>query len=60
MKRTMFAALALVFALGLMPQVARAQDNNWNTFWTWLSHGQDPRLIGVWRRRRPWYGRPLS
>lgn len=46
MKRTIIAALALVFALGLLPQAARAQDNNWNPF-TWFSHGQDPRLTGV-------------
>ncbi len=45
MKRFIFAALALVFALGLQPQAARAQDNNWNTFWTWLTRGQDPRLF---------------
>ncbi len=32
MKRTMIAALALIFALGLMPQAARAQANNWNIF----------------------------
>ena len=45
MKRTIIAAMALVFALGLLPQAARAQDNNWNTFWTWLTRGQDPRLF---------------
>lgn len=45
MKRTMVAALALIFALGLVPQTARAQDNNWNTFWAWLTRGQDPRLF---------------
>ncbi len=45
MKRTMVAALALVFALGLMPQAARAQDNNCNTFWTWLTRGQDPPAV---------------
>jgi len=45
MKRTMVAALALIFALGLVPQTARAQDNNWSTFWSWLTRGQDPRLF---------------
>ena len=45
MKRTMVAALALMFAIGLTPQAARAQDNNWNTFWAWLTRGQDPRLF---------------
>lgn len=46
MKRTMVAALALIFALGLVPQTAHAQDNNnWNTFWAWLTRGQDPRLF---------------
>ncbi len=45
MKRTMVAVLAVVFALGLLPQAARAQDNNWNTFWAWLTRGQDPRLF---------------
>jgi len=51
MKRFMFAALALVMAISLQPQVARAQDNNWNAnwnaFWNWLSHGRDPRLTAV-------------
>jgi hypothetical protein len=46
MKRTIVVALALVFALGLMPRAARAQDNNWNIF-TWFSHNQDPRLTAV-------------
>ena len=45
MKRTIIAALALIFALGLMPQAARAQDNNWNQLWAWLTRGQDPRLF---------------
>ena|ERR1700761_3648374 len=45
MKRTMVAALALIFALGLMPQAARAQDNNWNALWAWITRGQDPRLF---------------
>jgi hypothetical protein len=45
MKRFVVAALALVMVIGLQPQAARAQDNNsWNTFWAWLSHGGDPRL----------------
>ena len=47
MKRTIIAAMALVFALGLLPQAARAQDNNWNTFWAWLTRGQDPRYFGA-------------
>jgi hypothetical protein len=46
MKRTTTAVLALVLALGLMPQAARAQNNNWNPF-TWFSHNQDPRLTAV-------------
>jgi hypothetical protein len=45
MKRTIVAALALIFAIGLTPQAARAQDNSWNTFWAWLMRGQDPRLF---------------
>jgi hypothetical protein len=45
MKRAVIAALALVFAVGLMPPAARAQDNSWNALWAWLSHGQDPRLF---------------
>jgi hypothetical protein len=47
MKRLFLAALALVLVTGLQPQPARAQDNGWNAFWAWLSHGQDPRLTGV-------------
>lgn len=47
MKRSLLAALALVMAIGLQPQAARAQDNGWNALWLWLSHGQDPRLTGV-------------
>ncbi len=49
MKRLSLAALALVLLIGLQPQSARAQDANanWNAFWAWLSHGQDPRLTGV-------------
>ena len=45
MKRSILAALALIMAIGLQPQTARAQDNNWNTFWAWLMRGQDPRLF---------------
>jgi hypothetical protein len=45
MKRTIVAALALIFAIGLLPQTARAQDNNGNAFWAWLTRGQDPRLF---------------
>lgn len=52
MRRFIFAALALIFAmgLGLQPQTAHAQgstNNSWDAFWAWLSHGQDPRLTGV-------------
>ncbi len=54
MKRTIIAALALVFAIGLMPQAARAQDNpNWNAFG--LAHprpGSTLVLGGVGGRRR--------
>ena len=45
MKRAMIAGLALVFALGLLPQAARAQDNNWNALWAWITRGQDLRLF---------------
>lgn len=44
MKRTIIAALALIFAIGLVPQTARAQDNT-NSFWAWIMRGQDPRLF---------------
>ena len=47
MKRLFFAALALAFMVSLQPQPAHAQDNSWNTFWTWINHGQDPRLTVV-------------
>jgi hypothetical protein len=47
MKRSILAVLALALAIGLQPQAARAQDNGWNAFWAWLTHGQDPRLTGV-------------
>jgi hypothetical protein len=45
MKRTIIAALALIFAIGLLPPTARAQDNSWNAFWAWVMRGQDPRLF---------------
>jgi cytochrome bd-type quinol oxidase subunit 2 len=47
MKRLFFAALALALMVSLQPQPAHAQDNSWNTFWTWINHGQDPRLTVV-------------
>lgn len=52
MKRTFFATLALIMMIGLQSQTARAADNttynnNWNAFWAWLSHGQDPRLTAA-------------
>lgn len=50
MKRFFLAALALIAVIGLQPQAAHAQSNNynsWNAFWAWLSHGQDPRLTTV-------------
>jgi hypothetical protein len=50
MKRYLFAGLALIFVIGLQSQPARAQANGWNTsnsFWSWLNHGQDPRLTVV-------------
>ena len=48
MKRWILAALVLALAIGMVPQDARAQDNNsWNAFWAWLSNGQDPRLTTV-------------
>jgi hypothetical protein len=43
MKRTIVAALALIFAIGLVPRTAQAQDAN--AFWAWLMRGQDPRLF---------------
>ena len=46
MKR-LFFALALAFMASVQPQLAHAQDNSWNTFWTWINHGQDPRLTVV-------------
>jgi len=47
MKRTFIAALVLIFAIGLMPQAARAQDSNVcnNSFINWLNAGQDCRLF---------------
>ena len=47
MGRSFYLALAVVAVIGLQPQAARAQDNAWNSFWAWFSHGQDPRLTGV-------------
>lgn len=44
MKRLLIAALTLAFVTGLQPQAAHAQESSWNTFWSWFSHGQDPRL----------------
>lgn len=50
MKRFIIAALAVVLLVGLQPQ-AHAQtynwNNNWNAFWAWWGHGQDPRLTTV-------------
>jgi hypothetical protein len=48
MKRTILAALALIFAIGLQPQSARAASTNpgcTNGFMSWLSHGQDCHLF---------------
>jgi hypothetical protein len=48
MKRTIVAALALIFAIGLMPQAARAGSANTacdNGFISWLNHGQDCHLF---------------
>src|SRR5262249_5539324 len=47
MRRLLFVGLALVVAIGLQAQPARAQSNPWNDFWTWINHGQDPRLTWV-------------
>ena len=47
MRRLLLAGLALVIAIGLQARVARAQSNTWNDFWTWINHGQDPRLTWV-------------
>jgi hypothetical protein len=49
MKRFILAALALIMAVALQPQAARAQsaDANWNAFLNWLGHGQDPRLTAA-------------
>ncbi len=47
MSKNLFRIIALVLAMGLQSQVARAQDNSWS----WLFGHQDPRLtvtgIGV-------------
>jgi hypothetical protein len=40
MKRLFFPALALALMVSLQPQPAHAQDNSWNTFWTWINHGE--------------------
>jgi hypothetical protein len=49
MRRLTVAALALILAIGLVPQTAHAQPKNntaqTNTIWYWLSHGQDLRLM---------------
>ena len=51
MKRFLLVGLALVLVIGLHAQPARAQNNvqnnNWNAFWAWISHNQDPRLTVV-------------
>jgi cytochrome bd-type quinol oxidase subunit 2 len=47
MNRFFLAGLALVFVIGLQAQPAHAQDNSWNNFWAWITHGQDPRLTVV-------------
>jgi len=48
MKRSILAVLVLALSIGLVPEAARAQDNNsWNAFWAWLSNGKDPRLTAV-------------
>jgi hypothetical protein len=46
MKRFIFAAMALVMAIGLQPRAAQAQDTTWN-FLSWWGHGQDPRLTAA-------------
>jgi hypothetical protein len=49
MKRLSIAALALILVIGLQPQTARAQDNNGNTLWYWISHGQPlPLVVSGW------------
>ncbi|HZC55627.1 MAG TPA: hypothetical protein VE396_06205 [Xanthobacteraceae bacterium] len=49
MKRTVLAALAVILAIGLQPQAARAQsaNTNWHPFLNWWGHGQDPRLTAA-------------
>ena len=50
MKRFLLAGVTLIFVIGLAPQPAHAQNygwSSWNSFWAWLNHGQDPRLIPV-------------
>jgi multidrug transporter EmrE-like cation transporter len=45
MKRFIFAALALVMAVGLQPQAARAQSNSTNPFWVSIFGYQNPALV---------------
>jgi hypothetical protein len=47
MKRFSLAALALILVIGLQTQSARADsaNANWNTFWSWLTRGQEPGLF---------------
>ena len=47
MNRFFLAGLAMVFVIRLQAQPAHAQDNSWNNFWAWITHGQDPRLTVV-------------
>jgi hypothetical protein len=49
MKKPILAVLALLLAIALQPQAARAQDTNatWNSFLLWWGHGQDPRLTAA-------------
>jgi len=46
MKRSLFAALALIMAIGMQTQSASAQasNSNSNSFWAFLNSNQDPRL----------------
>jgi hypothetical protein len=51
MKRFIFAAMALIVAIGMQPKAAQAQGPapapTWNSFLTWWGHGQDPRLTAA-------------
>lgn len=52
MKRNFVAALTLALTLAFALQPASAQNgnnsnNSWDAFWSWITHGQDPRLVGV-------------